>query len=52
MTLKEIKHLVMFNTNNDTDDLGDFMPSITRFINEGYDRLTYVLDDAHVAEDS
>lgn len=52
MTLKQIKHLVMFNTNNDIDDISDFLPYLTQFINEGYDRLTIVWDYKHVSSDS
>ena len=42
MTLNEIKQAVMFQTDNDRDDLGDFMPYLLGYINEGYDRLLYV----------
>lgn len=39
MTTAEIKTMVMFQTNNDADDLGDFMPHLMHYINEGYDLL-------------
>ena len=42
----------MFQTNNDADDLGDFMPFLMDYINEGYDRLVYAWDKQHVATDS
>lgn len=48
MTLSEIQEQVMFQTNNDADDLGDFTPHINDYINEGYDRIVAVWDNAHV----
>lgn len=48
MTLNEIKQAVMFQTDNDRDDLGDFMPYLLGYINEGYDRLLYVWKKKHV----
>ena len=48
MTLGEIKEQVMFQTNNDADDLEDFEPHVFDYINEGYDRLVKVWDAAHV----
>lgn len=36
MNLLEIKNMVMFQTNNDADDLGDFLPYLEDYINEGY----------------
>lgn len=52
MKVNEIKNEVMFQTNNDADDLGDFMPFLMDYINEGYDRLVYAWDKQHVATDS
>lgn len=48
MTLNEIKQAVMFQTDNDRADLGDFMPFLLGYINEGYDRLLYVWKKEHV----
>lgn len=48
MTVEQIKNEVMFQTNNDTDDVGDFLPYLLDYINEGYDRLVYVWDKKHV----
>lgn len=48
MTLNEIKYQVMFQTNNDAEDLGDFEPHILDYINDGYDKLVYAYDKAHV----
>ena len=48
MTLKLIEEQVMFQTNNDADDLGDFTPHLVDYVNEGYDRLVVVWDHQHV----
>lgn len=48
MTLKEIRDAVLFETNNDADDLGDFEPHLTDYINEGYDRLVNAMGGGHV----
>lgn len=48
MTLSEIQAQIMFQTNNDADDLGDFMPHINDYINEAYDRIVIVWDHKHV----
>jgi len=47
MTLGEIKYHVMFQTNNDADDIGDYQPHIIDYINEAYDRLVNVWDKQH-----
>ena len=52
MTLDQIKSQVMFQTNNDKDDLPDFEPHLTDYINEGYDILVMNYTDQHVASDS
>lgn len=51
MTLSEIKNEVMFQTNNDVDDLGDFLPYLLDYINEGYDRIVYAWARAHLNEE-
>lgn len=48
MTFAEIKGQVMFQTNNDADDLGDFTPYLGRYINEAYDRIAMTWDNQHV----
>ena len=48
MTLSEIQEQVMFQTNNDADDLGDYIPHINDYINEGYDRIVIIWDNKHV----
>lgn len=52
MTLGELKDQVMFQTNNDTDDVGDFLPALNDYINEAYDRLIKVWAKAHVSGSS
>jgi hypothetical protein len=48
MTLLEIKNQVMFQTNNDEDDIEDYIPFIGEYINDGYDRLVKAYDKQHV----
>jgi len=48
MTLLEIKNHVMFQTNNDEDDIEDYIPFISEYINDGYDRLVKAYDKQHV----
>ena len=48
MTLSEIQNQIMFQTNNDAEDLGDYTPHIDDYINEGYDRITIIWDNRHV----
>ena len=38
----------MHQTNNDADDLGDYLPHLNDYINEGYDLITIVWDSKHV----
>lgn len=52
MTVLEIKNLIMFQTNNDADDLGDFLPHITSYINDGYDRAAMAYAKEHVSTES
>lgn len=49
MTLAEIKNQVMFQTNNDAEDLGDYEPHINDYVNEGYDRLVSAWFNGHVS---
>ena len=52
MNLADIKSAIMHQTNNDADDLGDFLPYLVDYINEGYDRLAYAYAGQHVSSDS
>lgn len=47
MNLLAIKNMVMHQTNNDADDLGDYMPYLEDYINEGYDRLVLIYAGVH-----
>lgn len=51
MTVGEIKREIMHQTNNDVDDLGDFMPYLMDYINDGYDRLVYAYAETHLGGD-
>lgn len=51
MLLVEMKDMIMFQTNNDVDDLGDFMPYLVDYINEGYDRLVYAWAKVHPSDE-
>ena len=52
MTLGEIKDQVMFQTNNDPEDVGDYLPHLVDYINEGYDRLMNAWYRNHVPTDT
>jgi hypothetical protein len=51
MTLTEIKNRVMFQTNNDAEDVGHYLPHLVDYINDGYDRLVFVWAKSHVPSD-
>lgn len=51
MTVEDIKNEVMFQTNNDADDVGDFLPSLLGYINDGYDRLVKVWTKSHTPQE-
>ncbi len=48
MTLGEIKDQVMFQTNNDAEDVADYLPHLVDYINEGYDKLMNVWNKNHI----
>ena len=48
MTLGEIKDQIMFQTNNDPEDVGDYLPHLVDYINDGYDRLMNVWAKHHI----
>ncbi len=50
MTLGEIKNQVMFQTNNDEEDVGDYLPHLVDYINDGYDRLVKVWTKSHTPQ--
>ena len=47
MTLAEIKSRVMFQTKNDDEDVGDYLPHLVDYINDGYDRLVFAWAQTH-----
>jgi len=49
MTLEELKNRVMFQTGNDAADLGDYLPHVAEYLNEGYDRLLNAFCREHVS---
>lgn len=50
MNVGEIKNAVMFQTNNDVDDIMDYVPYMLDYINEGYDKLVYAYAGMHLGE--
>ena len=48
MTLGEIKDQIMFQTNNDPEDVGDYLPHLVDYINEGYDRMMNAWNKNHI----
>ena len=48
MTLSNMKNRVMFQTNNDTDDVSEYLPYLTSYLNEGYDLLLLAYTDEHL----
>jgi len=50
MTLGEIKNQVMFQTNNDEEDVVDYLPHLLDYINDGYDRLVKVWVKNHIPQ--
>ena len=48
MNLAEIKSRVMFQTNNDDEDVEDYLPHLVDYINDGYDRLVSVWAKQHL----
>jgi uncharacterized protein YecA (UPF0149 family) len=51
MTFKEIKDQIMFQTNNDADDIEDYLPHVDDYINDGYDRLVKVWTKSHIQQE-
>lgn len=50
MTLAEIKNQIMFQTNNDAEDIDDYLPHVDDYINEGYDRLVSAWTKNHIPQ--
>ena len=51
MTLAEIKNQIMFQTNNDEEDVVDYLPHLVDYINDGYDRLVKVWTKSHAPQE-
>lgn len=47
MTLSELKSRCLFQFNTDEDDLEDYEPAITGYLNDGYDQLLKALLKVH-----
>lgn len=52
MLFKQIQDRVMFQTNNDEEDLNDYLPHLSGYINQGYDELVYAHTGEHVSSES
>lgn len=50
MTFAEIKDHVMFQSNNDAEDIEDYLPHVNDYINEGYDRLVKAWSKNHIPQ--
>lgn len=50
MTLHDIRASVMFQTNNDFEDIAEYEQSVNDYINEGYDLLTEAWTGEHLAK--
>lgn len=48
MTLEELKSRVIFQINADEDDLSDYEPHLTGYVNRGYNLLLYALVNQRV----
>lgn len=52
MDLSAIKQQVMFQIGGDAEDVQDFLPYLTQYINEAYDRLVSAVCNRHVSDES
>lgn len=50
MTLHELRASVMFQANNDFEDMCEYEPVLTDYINEGYDLLMEAWTGEHLAK--
>ena len=51
MDLSALRQQVMFQIGGDAEDVQDFLPYLTDYLNEGYDRLVMAAYGRHVGED-
>ncbi len=52
MDLSALKQQVMFQIGGDAEDVHDYLPYLTRYLNEGYDRLVRIAYGQHVGEEA
>lgn len=52
MTVEELESRVIFQTNNDEDDLDDYLPYLCDYLNEAYDQLLFALSGEHLEADA
>lgn len=50
MTVEEIKNEIMFQTNNDVEDVEDYLPYLMDYINDGYDQLVKAWTKSHTTQ--
>lgn len=50
MDLSALRQQVMFQIGGDAEDVQDFLPYLTDYLNEGYDRLVMAAYSRHVGE--
>jgi len=50
MDLSALRQQVMFQIGGDAEDVQDFLPYLTDYLNEGYDRLVMAAHGRHVGE--
>ena len=51
MDLSALRQQVMFQIGGDAEDVQDFLPYLTDYLNEGYDRLLMAAYGRHAGED-
>ena len=51
MDLSALRQQVMFQIGGDAEDIQDFLPYLTDYLNEGYDRLVMAAHGRHVGEE-
>lgn len=50
MTFEELKELTMFQLGFDTEDMADFEPHLSRYLNEGYQWLVMAMDESFLED--
>lgn len=52
MTFQEIKETALTQTNNDIEDIDEFLPHLNDYVNEGYDLLMVAYAGEHAGTDA